>query len=339
MSNGSFDKPEAVAAAGERILVTGGLGFIGAYLVKRLLDHGDEVLIFDSHKSYVSPLLNRYYPTYLRHRHDMLGGQAKIIEGDIRDYPHLRSTILDFKPNKVVHLAGLPIADKSDKYPHEAVSVNYNGTVNVLDAVKDLSDLRRFVNVSSSMVYGDFKYRPADEAHPTEPKGVYGATKLGAEVMTRVYSTRFGFPYVNVRPSSVYGPTDCNQRVSQLFLERALEGKPLILHNGGRSSLDFSYVEDVAEGILLATKRDDVVNDTFNLTRGEGRTLLELASIIQKLIPGTTIEFQEIHADEKRPERGAMDISRARERLGYQPRFSLEDGMERYYDFVKTIWR
>lgn len=334
MSNGSSGEIKR-----EKIFVTGGLGFVGAYVVKRLLDHGDEVMVYDHFKSYVSPMVNHLYPVYLRARSDMLGNKAEIVEGDIRDYPHLRAAMHRFQPDKIVHLAGLPIADKSDKYPHEAVSVNYNGTINVLDAAKDLPNLRRFVNISSSMVYGDFQYRPCNEAHPTQPKGVYGATKLGAEVMTRVYSFRFGFPYVNVRPSSIYGPTDCNQRVTQLFIEHALAGKPLVLHNGGKSELDFTYVGDAAAGIFLATKHDAAANETFNITRGEGRSLYELASIIKSHIPSAAIEFQEAEKDERRPERGAMDISKARNLLGYEPRVALEDGIRHYVEFVRSVMR
>jgi nucleoside-diphosphate-sugar epimerase len=338
MSKKSSTKSKPVKR-GERILVTGGLGFIGAYVVKRLLDMGDEVLIYDNLKSYVPLINSRFYPESLRARVKMLGNGAQVIEGDVRDLPSVRSAVGTFKPEKVIHLAGLPIADKSDKYPHEAVSVNYVGTVNMLDACREIPGFKRFVNISSSMVYGDFQIKPCPEDHPLNPKGVYGATKLSAEIMTRMYAERYGFDYINIRPSSVYGPMDSNHRVSQLLVERALAGEPLILHNGGRSELDFTYVEDTADGIVLAVKRDDVKNDVFNITRGEGRSLAEFATLLKKHVPKAKVKMEEVKAEDKRPERGALDISKARKALGYKPKWKLEDGMERYIKFVKDTFK
>ena len=320
--------------ASERIFITGGAGFIGAHLVDLLAKAGDQVIVYDSARSYASPIVNKTYPRSLERRHEMLSGKAEIIEGDIRDVLHLYNTITSVKPDRVVHLAALPIADKSNIYPQEAVSVNYNGTVNVLNAVKDLSNFKKFVNISSSMVYGDFERTPCDEDHPKNPREVYGATKLSAEIMVRAYGIRFGLPYVIVRPSAVYGPTDTNRRVSQLFLERALAGEPLVLHNNGKSRLDFTFVEDLAMGVFLAAK-SDVVGETFNMTRGEGRSLAELAEIIAKHIPGTKCEYRQMEERERRPERGAMDIAKARHMLGYDPKYNLEDGMARYIEFIR----
>lgn len=324
--------------AKEKIFITGGCGFIGSHLVQFLHGSGDEVMVYDSCRSYAAPLVNRSYPLALEKRYEMVRGKAAIVEGDIRDVSYLKSVVSDFKPDKIVHLAALPIADKSNRFPQEAVSVNYNGTVNVLDAARGVAaGLKKFVNISSSMVYGDFQRSPCDEAHPLNPRDVYGATKSGAESIVKVYAFQYDFPYVIIRPSAVYGPTDSNHRVSQLFVDRALSGEPLILHNGGKSKLDFTFVEDTARGIFLATKNDGVVNETFNITRGEGRSLAELAAIVKKHLPNAVIEYREPPKGDKRPERGAMDISKARELLGYEPKFSLEEGMARYIDFVQSM--
>ena len=107
------------------------------------------------------------------------------------------------------------------------------------------------------------------------------------------------------------------------------------MHNGGESKLDFSYVEDVADGFVLALKSKKADNETFNITRGEGRSLKEFANIIKSIIPATKIEYKEASKDEKRPERGALDISKAKKILGYNPKYSLEEGTKLYIDFAK----
>jgi nucleoside-diphosphate-sugar epimerase len=319
----------------ERVFITGGTGFIGSHVTRLFVDAGDEVVVYDSSRSYISPLVSKTYPLMLQKRLEKLAGIIKIFEGDIRDFTYLSHVLTEYQPHRIIHLAALSIADKANLYPQEAVSVNYNGTTNVLCAMRSLKNVKKFVNISSSMVYGDFIHSPCREDHPLNPREVYGATKLGAENIVRAYGIRFGIPYCIVRPSAVYGPTDTNHRVTQLFVERALKRDPLILHNGGKSRLDFTFIEDLAMGIFLAAK-SDIDGETFNLTRGEGRTLKELADIIASHIPGTQCEYRDDNeGHERRPERGAMDISKAKKLLGYNPKYSLEEGMAKYINFFK----
>jgi nucleoside-diphosphate-sugar epimerase len=215
------------------------------------------------------------------------------------------------------------------------VSTILNGTVNVLESVRDVDSVDRFAYTSSSMIYGDFQYRPADEEHPTNPKGVYGGTKLGGEVITRSFSNQYDIEHVIVRPSAVYGPTDANRRVSQIFVERALNGEPLELHGGGTQKLDFTFVEDTAQGFALAALEDNAANETFNITRGEGRSIRELAEVVGSHVGG--VETIETEARMSRPKRGALDIEKAQRLLGYEPQYSLEDGMEQYVQFVQEM--
>ena len=189
------------------------------------------------------------------------------------------------------------------------------------------------------MVYGDFQTTPCPEDHPRNPKNAYGGCKLAAEIMTTTFARQFRIPYVIIRPSAVYGPTDANRRVVQMFVERALLGQPMILHNGGSATLDFTHVEDLAAGFVLATFADRAVGETFNITRGEGRSLKELALIIKKHVPQAQIVSRS-YADE-RPRRGALDIAKARELLDYEPRYCLEDGIARLIPVVREHldWR
>jgi UDP-glucose 4-epimerase len=314
-----------------RILLTGGAGFIGSHVARELVGDGHEVIILDSFVQYVSPF-ESHYKAFLHKRFEGIRNSVVLERGDTRDKLHLQQLIYRHRPERIVHLAGLPIADLSNKYPDETVSTIVNSTVNILDIIKEVDFVKRFVLISSSMVYGDFQYVPADEEHPKNPKEVYGGTKLAAEILTRAYSQRFGIPYTIIRPSAVYGPTDVNKRVTQNFIFNAFLGKPLLLHDGS-TALDFTYVTDAAHGICLATMANAAERETLNVTRGEGRTLREYTEILREHFPDLTIEHSPCELF--RPKRGALDISKARSLLGYEPRYCLEDGLAEYVRFLE----
>jgi nucleoside-diphosphate-sugar epimerase len=318
-----------------RAFITGGSGLIGTFLAKDILQRGHEITIFDSFINYLPPSENHHHE-YTQKRQEWLDDPAvETIRGDTRNKSEIYRAIENSQPDVVVHLAALPIADLCNKYSEEAVSTILNGTVNVLEAIRDVDNVDRFVYASSSMIFGDFQYRPADEAHPKNPKGVYGGTKYSGEVVTRSFSNQYDIEHVIVRPSAVYGPTDANRRVTQIFVERALGGKPLELHGGGTQKLDFTYVEDTAQGFALAALHENAANETFNITRGEGRSIKELAEIVQMYAGG--VETIETEASMSRPKRGALGIQKAQEMLGYEPQYSLEDGMEQYVEFVRDM--
>lgn len=174
------------------------------------------------------------------------------------------------------------------------------------------------------MVYGDFQRTPADEECPKKSRDLYGGMKYAGEILVESFSRRMGVEYAIVRPSAVYGPTDVNRRVSQLFVEKALRGEPLELR-GGDVTLDFSYVKDTASGIVLAAKHPNGANQAFNITYGQGRTLKEYIEILRTLIPN--IQVVETPAETHRPKRGSLDITKARNLLGYVPEYPLEVGL------------
>ncbi len=318
-----------------KVFLCGGAGFIGAEISRQLLRLGHEVIIFDAFLDFIGPMHSNYQH-YLKKRMEDIKdhNQVKIIKGDVRNAGELSRALKETEPDKVVFLAALPIATVSNKEPETAASILSNGLINCLEAVRRFPSVNQFIYTSSSMVYGDFVYTPADEEHPTNPKDIYGGLKLAGELITKVYGTQYGLKYTIIRPSAVYGPTDVNKRVTQLFLENAFADKSLTLHNGGESKLDFTYVEDTAQGFVKALLSPNAIGQTFNITRGEGRSLKELAEIIRKHVPSTQIEYKEAPKDEKRPERGALSIEKAKKLLGYEPTHHLELGMEKYVQFM-----
>jgi UDP-glucose 4-epimerase len=318
-----------------RIFVTGGAGLIGTFLSRRLLSGGHDVTIFDSFINFIPPNGGHYHE-YMNKRQEWLNDpDITVIRGDTRNKSEIYRAVKKEQPDVIVHLAALPIADLCNKHSEEAVSTILNGTVNVLEAIRDVDSVNRFVYASSSMIYGDFKYRPADEDHPKNPKGVYGGTKFAGETLTQSFSNQYNINHVIVRPSAVYGPTDTNRRVTQIFVERALKGEVLELHGGGEQKLDFTYVEDTALGFALAATHENAVNETFNITRGEGRSIKELAQVIGKYTDG--VKTRETEARMSRPKRGALDIQNAQTKLDYEPQYSLEEGMEKYVQFVESM--
>lgn len=325
-----------------RYFITGGEGFIGYHLCQELASRGQDVVTYDAQKHYV-PLEQSYWPTYQQYRKETIDrDHVTQVRGDTTDRGLLKETLSTHEPDYIIHLAALPIANISNKYPEEARGNIFEGTITLMDVLREVDfEFERVVYTSSSMVYGDFPQDedgnivPAREDDDCEPLGIYGSMKLSGEHVTRAYSHRFGMPYSIVRPSAVYGPTDCNRRVTEIFLTSALEGERLRLDNGGRHKLDFTYVKDLVDGFLLAAEHPGAENETFNMTRGEGRSIRELAEVVCDLVPGTETYNKEENV--YRPNRGALDISKARDRLDYAPKHSLEEGMAEYHDFVTSL--
>lgn len=314
-----------------RFFVTGGVGFIGSHVVRKLLALGHDTMIYDSFVQYVGPEGHDPVADPYSRLKDVLD-KVEIVRGSITNMNRLRNALYGYAPEYVIHLASMPLANLANEAPEEAFNSIIQGTSNLLQLLDGLPSVRKLVYISSSMVYGDFEYDPADEDHPKNPKGVYGGLKYCAEIVTRSFGDLYGIDYTIVRPTAVYGPADGNRRVLRRFLENALQGKPIMV-NGKDVKLDFTWVEDAAEGIILAAVTPGTAKETFNISRGEARTLADAARIVAELFPGTEILYKEV--DEKSALRGTLDITKARRILDYSPQCSLEEGLERYAESMK----
>ena len=158
--------------------------------------------------------------------------------------------------------------------------------------------------------------------------------KLAGEIVTRGLSNYHKIPYTIIRPSAVYGPRDMNQRVSQIFINKAIDDLNINVQ-GKKERLDFTYIDDLVDGTILASTSKKGINETFNITNGRGRTLFEFVKILKKYFP--KIKYTIKKRDEFRPKRGTLSIKKANRLVGYSPKVSLEDGIYRYLKFLKKI--
>jgi nucleoside-diphosphate-sugar epimerase len=182
------------------------------------------------------------------------------------------------------------------------------------------------------MIYGDFEdqVREDDECNPI---GQYGIMKLAGEDLVKDYARRTGMEYVIIRPSAVYGPLDVEDRVVAKFMLTAMRGGTLKV-NGAGETLDFTYVDDAADGIVAAATRITARNNTYNITKSHSVSLLEAAEMIVKIVGKGTIEVRDKDADF--PSRGALNIDRAKVILGYDPKVDVEEGFQKYYEWLSN---
>ena len=310
-----------------RILVTGGLGFIGHNVVAQLAAQGHTVRVVDNKTDYgIIPFDELSYVLFERRK--KLPDDLIIHQVDIESNA-VKFVFEQFLPEVVVHLASFPRQKVVNANPQLGSRVMSEGLLNLLESsVKH--NVKKFVYISSSMVYGDFKHQVKEDA-PCDPQGQYGILKLAGEWLVRDYSRRSGLSHVIVRPSAVYGPYDVEDRVVSKFLLTAMRNGEIQV-NGPDEALDFTYVDDTASGIVAAALTESVTWGTYNVTRGSGHTLLEAAELAVKIAGKGSIKIN--NRDLNFPSRGSLSISAARRDLDYNPKFDIEEGFRNYYHWL-----
>tara|TARA_Y100000590_G_scaffold369760_1_gene431196 strand:- start:3133 stop:4116 length:984 start_codon:yes stop_codon:yes gene_type:complete len=320
-------------------LVTGGLGFIGSNLVKILLKKKivKKCILLDSFVGFVNPLKENF--SDLR-KYRFSDYKNIIVErGDAKDF-RLIYKILDlYKPNLIFHTAAIPLAKIDNLNANESKIGSIDTTTNILECINFFMKnkkykIDRFVYFSSSMVYGDLKKNVFKENDILKPKEIYGTMKLAGEIVTKGLCNFYKIPYSIIRPSAVYGPTDMNNRVSQIFIQKALKGQSIKIQ-GKNEKLDFTFVEDLANGCILAATKKRGKNMTFNITYGKSETLLKFVKILSKYIK--KLNYKIVQRDSFRPKRGTLSVMRAKKLLNYKPKYNLEKGIKKYIDFVNSI--
>jgi nucleoside-diphosphate-sugar epimerase len=312
-----------------KFLITGGLGLIGHNVTAKLEAKEHEVVIVDTQTNY--GIIPQDELDYLIEERRKKIATDRIYRIDITDQDGIDWIIRDHKPDVVVHMASFPRQKVVNANPAHGAQVMMEGLINVLESAKR-HKVERVVYISSSMVYGDFEDQVTEDSE-CNPIGQYGIMKLAGEQLVKDYHRRGAFDYVIIRPSAVYGPLDVEDRVVAKFMLAAMRGETLKV-NGAEETLDFTYVDDAADGVVSAATRIMSANRTYNITKSHSVTLLEAAEMIVQIVGKGTVEVRDKDADF--PSRGALDIDRARVILGYDPKVDVEEGFQRYYDWLKN---
>jgi UDP-glucose 4-epimerase len=298
-----------------KVLVTGGGGFIGSNLVRRLLELGDDVRVLDN------------YSTGNRANLAGLEGEIEVVEGELRSYERVHNAVRGVE--LVFHQGALPSVPRSVHDPLTTSAVNIEGTLNVLLAARD-EGIKRVVFASSSSVYGNSGELPRVETQPADPISPYAVSKLAAERYCVGFSRVYGLETVALRYFNVFGPhqdpTSQYAAVVPRFIRAVREGEPVPIYGDGTQSRDFTYVANVVEGNVLAAQAEEVSGWVLNVATGRSLSVNELADTIGATL-GLPVEKRYLPQRAGDVRDSWADVGEARRLLGYEPSVSLEDGL------------
>jgi len=327
----------------KNILLVGGCGFIGHNLALYLKQLGHKPVIVDSLSvnnilSFVDNEIKnkKLYSSILQNRIEILKKKdIQLIIQDARDYHAISKIYNDINPDIIIHLAAVSHANKSNKDPHSTFDHSFRTLENTLDFAKNKKT--HVIYLSSSMVYGNFDSKDVNEETPCKPIGIYGTLKYSGELLVKAYNQIFDLPYSIIRPSALYGERCVSRRVGQIFIENAIQGLDITINGDGNEKLDFTYIEDLIAGIGLCCEKENAKNQIFNLTYGHSRTISELIEILKQEFPNINIFYKE--KEKFMPERGTLNVTKAKNLLGYNPTNAIETGYIKYISWYKKFWK
>ena len=339
----SFDL-ELEGLKGKKVLLIGGAGFIGHNLALSLKKNDVDVSIVDGLQ--VNNLLSFHHinntllgkSLYLKIIDERLSllrdNDIPLYVEDARDYGRLSKLINSLQPEVIVLLAAVSHASRSNKDPLNTFDHSFRTLENALDCSRH-HNVKHFIYFSSSMVYGNFESDSVNEESPCNPLGIYGALKYGAEKLVIAYNQVFGLNYTIIRPSALYGERCVSRRVGQIFIENALRGSNLSIMGDGIEKLDFTYIGDLVQGVCRIISNPSSFNQIFNLTYGEGRSILDMAHLVRDHF--SSIDIKNVKRDALVPERGTLDVTKAKTLIGYVPENPLEIGYIKYINWYKSL--
>jgi UDP-glucuronate 4-epimerase len=311
-----------------KILVTGGAGFIGSNLIKRLLEEGYEIVCLDNFSDYYNPEIKRN-----NIKHFLREERFDLIEADIRDRDTLKKIFEKYKFLKVIHLAAQAGVRLSLKQPNLYVDVNVNGTLNLLELSREYK-VKSFIFGSSSSVYGATKEIPFSEEGKLRPISPYGVSKRTGELLCYTYNHLYNIPVIVLRFFTVYGPRQRPDMAIYKFTKLIDEGKEIYLYGDSKTSRDYTYISDIVEGIISALNKD-FNYEIFNLGDSNPTTLSHLISLIEKNL-GKSAKIKYLPEQPGDPSVTFADISKSKRMLNYNPEIKIEEGIKRFVEWYKN---
>jgi nucleoside-diphosphate-sugar epimerase len=305
---------------GWRILVTGGAGFIGSHLVERLAGR-NELRLFDTlHRNALTGTGLEALPT------------VELIQGDVLDRAAVDRAIQGC--NAVIHLASIAGVDTVMRIPVQTMRVSLLGTANLLEAAAAQPDMRRFIDFSTSEVFGSHAYNVSEGDVTSlgavgEARWTYSVAKLATEHLCMCYFREQGLPAVAVRPFNIYGPRQVGEGAVHHFILRALSGEPLTIHNDGGQIRAWCYVDDIVNGVELCLSADEAPGNTFNI--GNPRSTVTIYNLARDIVrlSSSGSPLQHVTWDFPDVELRIPNIDKARDLLGFAPQVDLEEGLLR----------
>jgi UDP-glucose 4-epimerase len=310
-----------VSLEGKRIVISGGAGFIGTTLARRLVDDNVVIAMDNLHRDALSGTELAEHPNF------------SFVHGDILDADGFRE--LTEGATHIVHAAAIAGVDTVIESPVRTMRVNLIGTYNALEAgLSTAATLERLIEFSTSEVFGTYAFR-VDENHMTtqgsvgEARWTYAVSKLAGEHMAHAYHDEFDLPAVSVRPFNVYGPGQIGGGAIRAFIEAALAGQDLVVHGDGSQIRAWCYVDDMIEGLLLALEHPNAVGESFNIGNARSAvTIYDLAQRIKRLTGSAgEIVFRPLHYTDV--ELRIPNVDKARELLGFEAQVELDEGLAR----------
>jgi len=302
-----------------KILVTGGAGFIGSHIVDRLLTNGFEVIVLDNFST--GRMENLAHHQGRKNLH--------IVKSDLRELESVKTALVDV--DVVFHEAAMVSVVRSVENPLITNEINVTGTVNLLKACLD-AGVKRFVHASSSSVYGDIETLPKREDLSPQPISPYAVSKLAAENYVKVFHEVYGLETVCLRYFNVYGPRQAYgpySGVITIFMNQLRSNQPPTIYGDGTQTRDFTYVQDVVEANLLAMMNKNATGEVFNTAAGVPTTINQLAKLLLEIMG--RINLKPVYQSPRLGDikHSYADISKARRILGYEPKVSLKEGLEK----------
>ncbi len=311
---------------GQTLLLTGGAGFIGTALTRRLVE-ANRIRILDNlrRNALAAAGLDRH-------------PNVELIVGDIRDAALVKKATAGV--DHVVHMASIAGVDTVLKNPVLTMEVSLEGTMNALRAAHEAGGVKRFIDFSTSEVFGTYAFR-VREADVTslgavgEARWTYAVSKLATEHLAHNYWKQFQLPTCAIRPFNIYGPGQIGEGAVHAFVVRALEGKPITIHNEGDQIRAWCYIDDIVEAILLALTKDEAVGQSFNIGNPRSTiTIYQLARLVVRLT-GSSSPIEFVKWDFPDVELRVPDVRKAERLLGFRAETDLEDGLARTIDWYR----
>ncbi len=314
----------------QKVLITGGMGFIGSNLARRLIKYDNQVTVVDS-------LIPEYGGNF-RNLYD-LQDQVTINLSDVRDPFSINELIKD--QNYLFNLAGQTSHLDSMENPFTDLDINAKAQLSILEACRKNNPDIRIVFASTRQIYGKPQYLPVDEKHALHPADVNGVNKIAGESYHILYNEVYGIPSSVLRLTNTYGPRmrikDARQTFLGIWIRNLLEGKPIQIFGDGKQRRDYNFVEDVIDALLIGATRTEAVGKVYNLGSPDPLSLEDTAKVMCKLTHGSAYEFVSFPKDRQAIDVGDFicDYSSFASSFGWEPRVSFEDGMLRSFEYFK----